>query len=131
MLSDIVSHARGLHDLLHRRSPKSGEEPPGPTALRQLERRMDLDGSSHGTLASPERLRYQSKVGCDSRGYHSKCAMVLPLPGALCPGVSSLADHYLIEGVDFLPAQVARLSAQYPIRAVFLGCSQLTLEDLA
>ena len=57
--------------------------------------------------------------------------MVLPLPGALCPGVSSLADHYLIEGVDFLPAQVARLSAQYPIRAVFLGCSQLTLEDLA
>jgi hypothetical protein len=43
-------------------------------------------------------------------------------------GVSSLADHYVIEGVDFLPVQVAQLSNQYPIRAVFLGCSRLTLE---
>ena len=45
-------------------------------------------------------------------------------------GVSSLADHYVIEGVDFLPAQVAQLSTQYPIRTVFLGCSRLTLEGL-
>ena len=43
-------------------------------------------------------------------------------------GVNSLADHYVIEGVDFLPAQVAQLSTQYPIRTVFLGCSRLTLE---
>ena len=42
--------------------------------------------------------------------------------------VNSLADHYVIEGVDFLPAQVAQLSTQYPIRAVFLGCSSMTLE---
>lgn len=45
-------------------------------------------------------------------------------------GVSSLADHYVIEGVDFLPAQIAQLSAQYPIRAVFLGRSRLILSDL-
>jgi hypothetical protein len=45
-------------------------------------------------------------------------------------GVSSLADDYVIEGVDFLPAQVAHLSAQYPLRAVFLGCSGMTLEHL-
>jgi hypothetical protein len=45
-------------------------------------------------------------------------------------GVSSLADQYVIEGVDFLPAQVAQLATHYPIRAVFLGCSRLTLEDL-
>lgn len=44
-------------------------------------------------------------------------------------GVSSFADHYVIEGVDFLPAQVAQLSTQYAIRAVFLGCSCLTLEE--
>ena len=43
-------------------------------------------------------------------------------------GVSSLADGYVIEGVDFLPAQVAQLSTQYPIRSVFLGCSSMTLE---
>ncbi|HZO72153.1 MAG TPA: hypothetical protein VFB60_08110 [Ktedonobacteraceae bacterium] len=43
-------------------------------------------------------------------------------------GVSSLTDNYVIEGVDFLPAQVAQLSTQYPIRMVFLGCSSMTLE---
>ena len=43
-------------------------------------------------------------------------------------GVTSLADQYVIEGVDFLPAQAAQLATQYPIRAVFLGCSQMTLE---
>ena len=43
-------------------------------------------------------------------------------------GVSSLADNYAIEGVDFLPAQVAQLSKQFPIRSVFLGCSKMTLE---
>lgn len=42
-------------------------------------------------------------------------------------GVNSLADNYVIDGVDFLPTQVAQLAPQYPIRAVFLGCSQMTL----
>lgn len=43
-------------------------------------------------------------------------------------GVSSLAESYLIEGVDFLPAHVAQLAARYPFRVVFLGRSQMTLE---
>ena len=43
-------------------------------------------------------------------------------------GVSSMAESYVIEGVNFLPAQVAQLSAQYPIRSVFLGYSYITLE---
>ncbi len=45
-------------------------------------------------------------------------------------GVSSLAEHYVIEGVDFLPAQVVQLAPQYHIRSVFLGCSDMTLERL-
>jgi hypothetical protein len=45
-------------------------------------------------------------------------------------GVSSLAEQYVIEGVDFLPAQVAQLASQYQLRAVFLGCSRMTLESL-
>ena len=44
-------------------------------------------------------------------------------------GVSSLADNYVIEGVDFLPAQVAQIATRYPIRTVFLGCSNMTLES--
>ncbi len=43
-------------------------------------------------------------------------------------GVSSLSEGYVIEGVDFLPAQVAQLAAQFQVRSVFLGCSQMTLE---
>lgn len=43
-------------------------------------------------------------------------------------GVSSKAESYVIEGVDFLPAQVAQLAARYQIRSVFLGCSKMTLE---
>lgn len=43
-------------------------------------------------------------------------------------GISTTAESYLIDGVDFLPAQVVRLATQYPVRAVFLGCSQMTLE---
>jgi hypothetical protein len=43
-------------------------------------------------------------------------------------GVSSMAENYVIEGVDFLPGQVVLLAAQYPIRSIFLGCSEMTLE---
>jgi len=44
-------------------------------------------------------------------------------------GVSSMADHYLVEGVDFLPSHAAKLCAQHPVRALFLGCSSLSLAD--
>lgn len=43
-------------------------------------------------------------------------------------GVNSLSEGYVIEGVDFLPAQAAQLAAQFQVHAVFLGCSQMTLE---
>jgi len=45
-------------------------------------------------------------------------------------GVNSMAEHYVIEGVDFLPVQVAQLAAQYQVRAVFLGCSRMTPKDV-
>ncbi|MEM7532256.1 MAG: hypothetical protein AAF639_08770 [Chloroflexota bacterium] len=41
-------------------------------------------------------------------------------------GVQSLADSYVIEGVDFLPAHVGQLAAKYPVSAVFLGCTTMT-----
>jgi hypothetical protein len=43
-------------------------------------------------------------------------------------GVNSLAEGYIIEGVDFLPSQVVQLATQYQIRAVFLGRSQMNLQ---
>ena len=43
-------------------------------------------------------------------------------------GVNSMAERYVIEGVNFLPEHVTRLAAQYPVRSVFLGCAKMTLE---
>lgn len=43
-------------------------------------------------------------------------------------GVTSMADQYVIEGVDVLPAQVAQLAPRYQLRSVFLGCSHMTLD---
>lgn len=43
-------------------------------------------------------------------------------------GVNAMTESYLIEGVDFLPAQAAQLAAHYPISAVFLGCAHMTPE---
>lgn len=42
-------------------------------------------------------------------------------------GINSAAENYIIDGVSFLPEQVWQLSKQYSIRALFLGCSQMTL----
>lgn len=42
-------------------------------------------------------------------------------------GVSSLADDYVIEGVDFLPAQVKQLETRHAVRALFMGLSSMTL----
>ena len=43
-------------------------------------------------------------------------------------GVSSMAENYLIEGVDFLPVQVSQLSKNHQIRSLLVGCSAMTLE---
>ena len=43
---------------------------------------------------------------------------------------SSMAEAYVIEGVDFLPEHVARLAMDFQIRVVFVGSSQMTLEKL-
>ena len=45
-------------------------------------------------------------------------------------GVNSMADAYVIEGVDFLPSQVSELSKAFALRAVFLGRSTITLDQL-
>lgn len=42
--------------------------------------------------------------------------------------ISQMAAGYVIEGVDFLPRHIARLSASYPVRSVFLGCAHMTPE---
>jgi hypothetical protein len=44
-------------------------------------------------------------------------------------GVNSMSESYIIEGVSFLPSHVAQLSEKYPVSAIFLGCSKMTLEQ--
>lgn len=57
----------------------------------------------------------------------AKAELFFPYLERFVWSVNSLADSYVIDGVDFLPAHVAQLAAHYPIRAVFLGCSHMTL----
>lgn len=73
----------------------------------------------------------QIKWDASPKAIAAKAEWFFPYLERFVWGVSSLADHYVIEGVHFLPAQVAQISTQYPIRAVFLGCSHMTLEKLA
>ena len=44
-------------------------------------------------------------------------------------GISAQVDGYVIEGVDFLPKQVAQLAAEYRVRTVFLGSSKMTIDQ--
>lgn len=43
-------------------------------------------------------------------------------------GIGTLADHYLIEGVHFLPRHVVALGQRFAVRSVFIGSAGLTLE---
>lgn len=45
-------------------------------------------------------------------------------------GVNSLSDHYIIEGVHFLPIQAAELGDRFSIRALFIGCSTMSVDKL-
>ena len=81
-----------------------------------------------------ELLRVNNKPGIKSEWNGTPEAIVaaadwfFPFLERFVWGASSLAEDYAIEGVDFLPAQVAQLASRYQIRCVFLGCSQMTLE---
>lgn len=69
-----------------------------------------------------------SEWNADPTAIAARAAWFFPCLQQFVWGASSLAEHYVIEGVDFLPAHVAQLAAQYPIRSIFLGCSTMTLD---
>lgn len=85
--------------------------------LWEVLRVKDVDGTKIEWNAAPEAIA-------------AKAEWFFPCLQRFVWGVSSMAESYVIEGVDFLPAQVARLSAQYHVRPVFLGCAKMTLERL-
>lgn len=43
--------------------------------------------------------------------------------------LTSHTENYLIEGVDFLPVHINKLSNQYAVKSVFLGNSNMTLDQ--
>ena len=83
--------------------------------LWQLLKAKNIEGSNIQWDASPEAIRKNAE-------------WFYPCLKQFVWGVDSKAENYLIEGVVILPEQVAALSEIYPVRAVFLGCSQMTLE---
>lgn len=83
--------------------------------LYELLRVKNVQGAKTEWNASPEAIEANAE-------------WFYPCLGRFVGGVSSLAENYVIEGVDFLPENIAQLSTLYWIRAVFLGCSKMTLE---
>ena len=83
--------------------------------LMQVLKAKDVPGLKGVWDASPEAIR-------------AKAEWFFPCLEQFVWGVHSMADNYLIEGVDFLPTHVAQLAEQYPVRSIFLGRSQMTLE---
>jgi 2-phosphoglycerate kinase len=83
--------------------------------LWELLRAKNVEGTNIGWNAAPEAIAATAE-------------WFYPCLERFVWGITSLAESYVIEGVAFLPAQIAQLSAQYEIRSVFLGCSKMTLE---
>jgi hypothetical protein len=107
----------------------------GKTMLgQQLSTKLGVGWVSTDLLLTLLRLKNDEGVkqewNADSAAITANADWFFPYLERFIWGVSSLAEQYVIEGVDFLPAQVAQLASQYQIRAVFLGCSRMTLERL-
>ncbi len=58
------------------------------------------------------------------------CDVFLPYLERFMKGVASMAENYVIEGVDFLPGQIGALDERIELSAVFLGRSRMTLEQV-
>jgi hypothetical protein len=66
----------------------------------------------------------------DTDGIPAHAERFFPYLERLTWGIASLAAPYVIEGVDFLPAQAAELQTRFAIRSVFLGNTRMTATRL-
>ena len=85
--------------------------------LLELLRLKDEPGVKKQWDASPEQIR-------------AKAEWFFPYLERFLWGLSGQQEAFVVEGVDFLPEHVHRLSSKYPLRAVFLGCSEMSVEKL-
>ncbi|XOV86381.1 MAG: hypothetical protein ACFHX7_15605 [Pseudomonadota bacterium] len=67
--------------------------------------------------ADPERVRNQ-------------CETFFPFLERFSLGLQSMTQHYVIEGVDFLPHQLNDLKSRINLRAIFLGRSIITPQQV-
>ena len=111
-------------------APRAGKSILG----QQVASRRKIGWVSTDLLAELLRVRkeagIQNEWNAAPEAINSMAEWFFPYLEKFVWGVSTLADDYLIEGVGFLPVQVVKLSHQYQIRSVFLGCSTMTLENL-
>ena len=83
--------------------------------LLDLLRSKDVEGIKRSWDASPEAITVAAE-------------WFFPCLERFVWGLSGMADGYVIEGVDFLPEHVTKLSTRFLVRSVFLGCLQMTPE---
>jgi hypothetical protein len=79
-------------------------------------RAKNVEGAKHQWDASSESIR-------------SAADWFYPCLQTFVHGASTFAEHYVIEGVDFLPRHAAALAESHPLRAIFLGRSSISLPE--
>jgi len=111
-------------------APRAGKS----VVSQQIASELGVGWVSTDLLVELLRAKYENSVSVEwnaaPEAIISTAEWFFPYLERFVWGANTQAENYLIEGVGFLPAQVAQLSEQYPIRSVFLGCSQMTLEKL-
>ena len=101
------------------------------TLCQQMSARLGIGWISTDLLMEVLRLKnvegLKTEWNASPEAITNAAEWFLPYLERFVWGVSSLADGYAIEGVDFLPAQVAQISRQFNVRSIFLGRSAMTL----
>jgi 2-phosphoglycerate kinase len=83
--------------------------------LMEILRLVEEEGVKNNWNATPEAISQNA-------------TWFFPYLDRFISGIIAKAESYLIEGVDFLPAQITHLAESYPINSIFLGCLKMTLE---
>ncbi|HTV25423.1 MAG TPA: hypothetical protein VMG12_42300 [Polyangiaceae bacterium] len=106
-------------------APRAGKSVLG----QRVAARLNIGWAATDALRSVLKEEGASDWDASPRAIAATAEWFFPHLSRFVGGMSSLAEHYLIEGVHFLPKQVAELSRQFDVRSVFVGCSALTLEQ--
>ena len=104
------------------------------TLCQRFASRLAIGWTSTDTLF--DMLTFSGEIGkkpewnADPNAINATADWFFPYLERYIWGISSLSNDYIVEGVWILPKQALQLAHEFPIRSVFLGCTDMSLEKL-